>query len=56
MSQSATSSSESRQARIDAIMEKLRPKMDEAVRGYRAGLSTTLPCDWLGRAWSEEAA
>lgn len=33
-----------------------RPKMDEAVRGYRAGLSTTLPCDWLGRAWSEEAA
>ncbi|MFN6925747.1 MAG: glycosyl transferase [Tabrizicola sp.] len=28
-----------------------RPKMDEAIAGYRAGLSTTLPCEWLRKAW-----
>ncbi|MFC3087822.1 glycosyl transferase [Tabrizicola soli] len=31
-----------------------RPKMDEAVAGYRAGLSSTRPCDWLRDAWMGE--
>ncbi len=28
-----------------------RPKMEEAVAGYRAGLSSTRPCRWLRDAW-----
>lgn len=28
-----------------------RPKMEEAVAGYRAGLSSTRPCGWLAKAW-----
>lgn len=28
-----------------------RPKMEEAVAGYRAGLASTRPCRWLGEAW-----
>ena len=31
-----------------------RPKMDEAVMGYSAGLHTTRRADWLTRAWSAE--
>jgi hypothetical protein len=33
-----------------------RPKMDEAVAGYRAGLSSTRPCGWLRDAWIGAAA
>ena len=28
-----------------------RPKMEEAVTGYSAGLSSTRPCAWLGQVW-----
>jgi len=28
-----------------------RPKMEESVTGYRAGISSTRPCRWLGQAW-----
>lgn len=32
-----------------------RPKMDEAIAGYRAGLfKSTRPCGWLGKAWLGE--
>ena len=33
-----------------------RPKMDEAVAGYRAGLSSTKACGWLRDAWIGAAA
>jgi hypothetical protein len=33
-----------------------RPKMDEAMAGYRAGLSSTRPCGWLRKAWIGAAA
>ncbi len=33
-----------------------RPKPEEAVAGYRAGLSSTRPCAWLREIWSEGAA
>lgn len=31
-----------------------KPKMSDAVAGYRAGLHTTRRADWLTRAWSDE--
>ena len=33
-----------------------RPKMEEAVQGYRAGLSSTRPAAWLRDAWLGDAA
>jgi hypothetical protein len=33
-----------------------RPKMEEAVAGFRAGLSSTRPCGWLRKAWIGDAA
>ena len=32
-----------------------RPKMEEAVAGYRAGLASTRPCRWLRDAWEGKA-
>lgn len=32
-----------------------RPKMEEAMAGHRAGLSSTRPCGWLSDAWKGTA-